>query len=136
MDELDKKIIKILLENAKLSFQDISEKLGVSKATIGNRLKNLEKSVIIDYRARVDFNLLSMDDVIVGFDIMPEKYMDAINELSKLDFVFELYLTSGDHVAVARIVADKSEINEKMAKISSIQGIRKIYPAFVQKVVK
>ena len=90
MDELDKKIIKILLENAKLSFQDISEKLGVSKATIGNRLKNLEKSVIIDYRARVDFNLLSMDDVIVGFDIMPEKYMDAINELSKLDFVFEL----------------------------------------------
>ncbi|MCI4434799.1 MAG: AsnC family transcriptional regulator [Euryarchaeota archaeon] len=136
MDDIDKKIVFLLIKNARLSLQDIADKIGVSKATVGNRLKNLEKNAIIDYKARVDFNLFSMDDVIVGLDIMPEKYIDAIENISRLEFVIELYLTSGDHVAIARIISDKNEVQDKIAMIGRIDGVRKIYPAFVQKIVK
>ncbi len=136
MDELDRKIIMILLQDARQSLQEIARKAGVSKATVGNRLRELEKNVLIGYRARVNFSLLSMDDVILGLDIMPEKYLEAIDRISSLDFVVELYLTSGDHVAIARVVDDKNRIQESIGKIASIDGVRKIYPAFVQKIVK
>lgn len=136
MDEIDLKIVRLLLNNARLSLQEIAEAAGVSKATVRNRLKALEERVIRGYRARVDFSILSMDDVILGLDIMPEKYLDAVEKISGLDFVLELYLTSGDHVAVARVISDRSEIQEKMTIISSIDGVRKIYPAFIQKIVK
>ncbi len=136
MDEIDRKIVFLLLDNAKLSLQNIADVLGISKATVGNRLKNLEGNVILGYKARVDFSLLSMDEIFLGLDISPENYMDAVEQIKKFDFVKELYLTSGDHVAIARIVAEKDRTKEIMEKLGSVEGIRKMYPAFVQKIIK
>jgi len=47
LDELDKKIIKILLKNARTSFTEIARALNVSEATIRKRIKKLEEKGVI-----------------------------------------------------------------------------------------
>ena len=42
IDETDKKIIRVLVENARLSYREIAKKVGVSVATIMHRVNALE----------------------------------------------------------------------------------------------
>jgi Lrp/AsnC family transcriptional regulator for asnA, asnC and gidA len=43
LDEIDKDILKILQENAKTSYREIQDKLGISIGTIHNRISKLEE---------------------------------------------------------------------------------------------
>ncbi|MCL4372423.1 Lrp/AsnC ligand binding domain-containing protein, partial [Candidatus Marsarchaeota archaeon] len=102
-----------------------------------NRIAQLsDKSVIIGYKARARLGRLGMSEAIVGLDIMPESYAKAIESLSKLDFVKELYRASGDHSAIAIITADSEEIDEKMKRMMAIEGVRNTYPSYIQEVIK
>ena len=44
LDDIDKDIIRILQENAKTSYREIQDKLGISIGTIHNRINKLESS--------------------------------------------------------------------------------------------
>src|SRR3989344_5339432 len=48
MDEKDKIIINLLLDNSKLSSQTISKKTGIPLTTVYHRIKKLEKEGIIE----------------------------------------------------------------------------------------
>jgi Lrp/AsnC family transcriptional regulator for asnA, asnC and gidA len=48
LDDIDRDIIRILQENAKTSYREIQEKLGISIGTIHNRITKLETSEIIE----------------------------------------------------------------------------------------
>jgi len=43
MDKIDKKILKLLKENPKMSFLEIAKKLGISSITVQKRYKEMEK---------------------------------------------------------------------------------------------
>ena len=43
IDETDKKLVNLLLDNARLSYRQLAKKAGVSVATVMNRVKRLEK---------------------------------------------------------------------------------------------
>ena len=47
MDEVDKKIVKILKNNSKTTLQNISNKINLSIAPIARRINQLEKKNII-----------------------------------------------------------------------------------------
>ena len=48
LDDIDRDIIRILQENAKTSYREINDKLGISIGTIHNRINKLENSEIIE----------------------------------------------------------------------------------------
>ena len=48
LDDIDRDIIRILQENAKTSYREIQDKLGISIGTIHNRITKLESSEIIE----------------------------------------------------------------------------------------
>ena len=43
LDELDQKIIRLLIENARISYSDIGEKTGISRVAVKARIQALEK---------------------------------------------------------------------------------------------
>nr|WP_330368443.1 AsnC family protein [Blautia obeum] len=45
LDELDQKIIQLLIENARISYSDIGEKIGISRVAVKARIQSLEKRV-------------------------------------------------------------------------------------------
>ena len=55
MDEVDKKIVKILKNNSKTTLQNISEKINLSIAPTARRINQLEESNIIkNYSVNID----------------------------------------------------------------------------------
>ena len=136
-DEIDLKIISILRSNGRASIKELSEQCGVSAGTARNRLLGLKKQgIIVDYKARVRPSALNYEDVLVGFDIAPESFVQALEEIRLKGFVKELYRTAGDHVAIALMEISKGSAAEIIKELESIEGVKKVYPAFVQDIVK
>lgn len=47
MDRLDQQLIGLLRQNARMHIADLAQKLGVSRGTVNNRLRNLEDQHVI-----------------------------------------------------------------------------------------
>ena len=67
--------------------------------------------------------------------MLPERYVHVADALKSNPEIKELYKTSGDHsmVAIASLGGDPSALIKSIEKIS---GVAKVYPAFIQGVVK
>lgn len=48
LDELDQKIVKLLIQNARMSYSDIGEKIGISRVAVRSRVQALEQKGIIE----------------------------------------------------------------------------------------
>lgn len=61
LDDVDKRILKYLQEDARLTATDLAERVGVSDNTIHNRVDRLEaEGVINGYHANVDHDLVGL----------------------------------------------------------------------------
>ena len=47
LDELDQKILELLIQNARISYSDIGEKIGLSRVVVRTRVQALEQKGII-----------------------------------------------------------------------------------------
>lgn len=48
LDKLDQKIIQLLVKNARMSYSDIGEKIGISRVAVKARIQALENKGIIE----------------------------------------------------------------------------------------
>ena len=48
LDELDQKIIQLLIENSRISYSDIGEETGISRVAVKARIQALEKKGVIE----------------------------------------------------------------------------------------
>ena len=48
LDTLDQKIVQLLIENARISYSDIGEKIGISRVAVKARIQTLEQKGIIE----------------------------------------------------------------------------------------
>lgn len=135
MDELDLNIINELEKDRKL--EDIAKKHKISIATIRNHINRLEKEgVLIDKKYRLRYKLLGMQQIILGLDVKPEHLLDVIAKLKSSKYIKELYRTSGDHVLIANIIGTNEELVKELERIKDIEGVNKLYPAFVEEIEK
>ncbi|MCL4344466.1 MAG: Lrp/AsnC family transcriptional regulator [Nitrososphaerota archaeon] len=137
VDELDIKIITAMENDPDASIEQMAKSIGVSKGTIRNRIIKLkEEQIVIGSSLKVKWRALGMDEVYLGLDIMPELYLRVLDSVKEYDFVKKLFSTSGDHSAIAYVVAESSKIRDNIAQIEGIQGVVKTYPAFVTNIIK
>ena len=62
IDETDKKIMRVLVDNSKLSLREIAKEVGVSVATVMHRVNRLEKQgVIKKYTTILDYDKIGYD---------------------------------------------------------------------------
>jgi Lrp/AsnC family transcriptional regulator for asnA, asnC and gidA len=134
------RILQILEEDAKASYSDIAERAGVSKPTVRKYINQLEDDgVIVGYSVEVDPKKLSFQSIAwVGIDVESDWYVDATNDLKKLDAVESLFSSSGDHMLMAEVRApDGDALGEIIQEsILEIDGVTAAHPSFLQERVK
>lgn len=87
LDDLDLKLIYLLMDNARLSISELTERLGVSRPTVRARLEKLEKEGIIEgYTIRLNPELQRAHNVIalIVKTENPEK-MDEFDEIFEIN---------------------------------------------------
>lgn len=101
LDNIDRKILAILQNDARISITDLAEKVGLSVTPCGERVKRLEKEgVILGYHARINPNALGLN-LLVFVEIKLSAKSGTIfekfkREILKLPSVLECHLVSGD----------------------------------------
>jgi len=118
LDEVDSKILRILLEDARASISKIAEELGVSRPTVRKRMRKLvELGIIKRFTVIIDENLLKGFQVLASFKASNAEKL--VRELKKMDEILEIYLTTGERnvVCIARI-ADLKTLEDLLNKFS------------------
>ena len=101
IDALNKHILGVLLDDSRLSYRQIAKKVGVSAATVMNRVKELEKTIIKKYTAILDYEKLGYDvEVIIEIRISKGKLIEVEKEIANHPNVFAVYDVTGDFDAV------------------------------------
>lgn len=101
LDPLDKDILDLLSEDSRLSYRQIAKKLGVSAATIMNRVNILNKNIIKKYTAILDYEQLGYDfEVIIEVRIAKGKLIEVEKEIANNPNIFAVYDVTGDYDAM------------------------------------
>ncbi len=138
MDQIDKKILKILQENGKITNAKLSRMVGISAPATLERVKRLETSGVISHFTAV------VDPEKVGFTIMAIvsislslSKLSSIPEIkakfAELEEVVECYQIAGAHDFILKVIAEdiKSYAQFMNHKLTKIQGIQSIQSSFV-----
>lgn len=130
IDELDRKIISVLMKDAKKSYVDIGEIVNLSAGAVHVRVKKLEATKIIrGAGVFVDPHQLGWD-ITAFLGIYLDKsnlYNDVANELKKIPEVVNINYTTGIYSIFAKIVCrDTVHLRDVLHdKIQKVQGIQR-----------
>ncbi|MDV6333129.1 Lrp/AsnC family transcriptional regulator [Asticcacaulis sp. 201] len=131
LDEIDRKILRLLRENAHLTTQEVADKVGLSQTPCWSRIKRLEESgVIAGYVA-----LLSPEKIGRPLSVIVEVNLDMHDDekienfsrhLAQLPEVTDAYLTTGeyDYVIIAAVEDTEDYEGFLRKRLLKFPGIR------------
>ena len=98
LDKLDHAILDVIKDQARMSYSDIGEKVGLSRVAVRNRMDILEKNGIIrGYKTVIDeTNAPEGNSFILDIEANPEEYQNVISVLAKDRFIRQIYSTTGE----------------------------------------
>jgi len=119
IDDVDKQILKYLIENTRMPFTEIAKLMNVSAGTIHVRLKKLEEAGIIKGSSlTIDYQKLNYSFVAyIGI---------LLTKTNKTQFVLDKLMTI-PHVTVAHVVSGKYNIFCKIRAIDTEDAKRVIF---------
>src|SRR5690606_11106961 len=143
MDEIDWKIVAALQQNARLTNQELAQKVGLSPSPCLRRLRKLEEQgVLRGYCALVDQERYGLP-INVFVSIRLERQTDAAirafeQAIQDLDEVQECYLMTGARDYLLRVVSQSLQAYERFVRerLTRIEGIASIESSFAFNLVK
>ena len=137
LDDIDKKILRLLRENGHLTTQDVADRVGLSQTPCWSRIKRLEDTgVITGYVALLDPVLIGRPlSVIVEMTLEQhddEKIENFSRHLSTLPEVTDAYLTTGEYDYVIIAAVEDTEdyevfLRKKLLKFPGIRHTRSTF---------
>jgi Lrp/AsnC family transcriptional regulator for asnA, asnC and gidA len=125
MDNIDEKILKHLMVDARCSARQLALKLGMSTVTILSRIKKLEKEKIIKgYTVLIDHEKIGYDLTAIIEIIAKKDILDIEDKLSKIENVCGVYDITGNTDTV--IVAKFKERNELSSFVKSLSSMANV----------
>jgi len=129
IDNTDRQIMEILLQNARTPYTEIAERLIVSPGTIHVRMKKLENmGVVQGTELIVDPKKLGLDlTAFIGVFLKESvQYRDVVSRLSDIEEIVEAYYTTGGYSIFLKIICSNTDhlrqvLNEKIQKVKGIQ---------------
>ncbi|HDM26684.1 MAG TPA: Lrp/AsnC family transcriptional regulator [Candidatus Bathyarchaeota archaeon] len=106
IDELDKKILGVLLEDGRASYRQIARKVGASVGTVLKRVNKMtDAGIIKGYTAVLDCEKLGYDlTVVTEITVSKGKLLEMEREIAKIPNVCAVYDVTGltDAIIIAK----------------------------------
>lgn len=137
IDELDRRILRELRLDGRLSNTKLAEKVGLSTTPCWNRVRALEESGVIEgYTALLSQTALGYPDTVI-IEVTLDRHDDDIFEkfgqaLAELPEVMEAYLLTGEYdylikVAVAGTAGYEEFLRRKLYKLPGLKHSRSTF---------
>lgn len=138
-DELDKKIIQSLNENARKSFREVAKDVGTSVTAVIHRVKKFEDAGIIKgYIPLVDSGYFGMELMaVIALRISQGKLLETQKSIARDDRVLAVYDITGewDSMIIGRF-KDRQDLNDFIKNLLSQKNVYRSVTHIVLNVVK
>ena len=139
IDEIDRKILRELLANSRLSYRQIAKRIKLSPATVLTRIKKLElKGLIRYYTTIMDHERLGYDlSTIIELNISKGKLIDVEEEIAKSANVLGVYDITGtsDAMILAKFKT-RRELNSFIKKILKMPFVERTNTRVILNTIK
>ncbi len=139
IDDTDRRILAVLLADARTSMRSIAEEVGVALGTVSNRVKGMEEmGVIQGYGVRLDAEKIGWTmTVLCGLRIEKGRLMEVQRRIADDPRVFGIYDVTGefDSMVLAR-VRDRAHLDDLSKTVLSSEGIIRTVTHVVLNTVK
>ena len=128
IDKLDKKILEIIMQNARIPSKDVAMQCGVSRAAIHQRIQRMiETKVITGSGYNANPKLLGYTTcTYIGIQLeRGSMYREVVPELQKIREVVECHFTTGSYTMLIKLYArDNQHLMELLNdRILHIPGV-------------
>jgi Lrp/AsnC family transcriptional regulator for asnA, asnC and gidA len=128
MDNFDKEILKLLQENYRISYQELSRKIGKAASTIHNRVQGmLNEGIIKEFDTIIDPFKVGFEAIaVLGISVDPLRIHEVAKEIASFEQVQLVATSTGDHDLIVRIIEkdEKSLWRFIKNKIKTIEGVK------------
>ncbi|HDL19517.1 MAG TPA: Lrp/AsnC family transcriptional regulator [Bacteroidetes bacterium] len=134
IDKTDRKILRILQANGRITNSDLAKKIGISPPPILERVKKLEKNrVIKKYAALIDPQSIGIETFTFVEVILSRHGKDVvtlfIQAIQEIDEIMECHHVTGDadfllKIAVKNIPAYENLVLHKLTELPDIQHLK------------
>lgn len=118
LDELDQKILRLLVENARMSYSEIGERVGVSRVAVKARIQALEQRGVIEEYTTI-INPQKINGAVSCYfelEFSPETFAQAASLLKENETVTQIYRVTGKNKLHVHAVAASSEEMERLIR--------------------
>ena len=127
LDALDQKIVRLLIENARISYSDIGQEVGISRVAVKARIQALEqRGIIEEYTTIINPQKIS-GAVSCYFEIetLPDTLAEVTETLKENEATTQVYRVTGKNKLHVHAVAASSEEMEKLIRevIDPLPGV-------------
>ena len=127
LDALDQKIVQLLIKNARISYSDIGQEVGISRVAVKARIQALEqRGIIEEYTTIINPQKIS-GAVSCYFEIetLPDKLAEVTEILKQNEIITQVYRVTGKNKLHVHAVAASSEEMEKLIRevIDPLPGV-------------
>ena len=127
LDEIDQKILELLIHNARMSYSDIGTEVGLSRVAVKSRITALEeRGIIEEYTTIINPQKIS-GAVSCYFEIetLPDTLAEVTETLKENEAITQVYRVTGKNKLHVHAVAASSEEMEKLIRevIDPLPGV-------------
>jgi DNA-binding Lrp family transcriptional regulator len=139
LDIIDQKIIEELKNNSRISFNDISQKIDKTEATVRRRVKKLIDDGFIT-RFTIDYDIDTKKNISATIKAVPDfkEIKRIIKELNNIAEIKNIWRLSGDCGLLMKVdIPSIDRFNPLIEeKISQIQGMKIVETCFITDIIK
>lgn len=130
IDNLDRKILDIVMRNARIPSKDVAMECGVSRAAIHQRLQRMiDLNIITGSGYNVNPKVLGFRTcAYIGVNLeRGSMYRDVVPGFEEIPEIVECHFTTGPYTLMLKVYARDNEhlmelLNDKIQKIAGITG--------------
>lgn len=116
LDELDQQIVWLLIANARMSYSEIGQQVGISRVAVKARIRALEqRGIIEEYTTIINPQKIS-GAVSCYFEIetLPDSFAQVVSLLDQNETITQIYRVTGKNKLHVHAVAASSEEMEQL----------------------
>tara|TARA_B100000768_G_C11041518_1_gene274462 strand:- start:118 stop:573 length:456 start_codon:yes stop_codon:yes gene_type:complete len=139
LDDTDRRLLAVLLEDARISQRGLAQRIGVAQGTITNRLRRLEGlGVIKGYTVLLEPESIGWSmTVITGLRIEKGSMINVQQNIAADPRVFAVYDVTGDYdsMVLARVKSRK-DLDDLTKTVFTLKGVQRSFTQVVLNTVK
>lgn len=143
LDQIDRRILSALLEDARISNVELSDRVGLSASQCWQRVRRLEQAGFVEgYFTKLNQERLGAGEIVI-VEVTLNRHDDEVLEkfgkaMAALPEVLEVYLTTGEYDYLLKVAVNGTRGYEEFLRkrLYRIEGIRHSRSSFALRCLK